>query len=361
MVTRIINFLRDRYFLLFIFFFASITKICPQQTDFTKDSMGYEEVVYIKHAIDNIYPGESGKACLWDFSKVNLLRTICNVTETIDSLGRIKVTDDKQITYYIEQEDNLFEIGYEKPLEIVYYSEPIFRMKYPMYVGDSIYSSFEGNGIYCGSQLIKKKGDCKVTADGQGDIVISDSDTIKNVIRYHFLKTYSVTQGANLCNGDSSRDIQLKDEIYEWYVNGYTRPLFEVGTSTSYLNLSPIGTSSYAFCYWPEVLTHDDETNLAEHHPNGDTDESSKNNNDIFQYNILINDHSLIVNYSLEEDATISFILTDNRGMVFEKKQHSLSKGIGYQEAINLPTLHTGIYVLFINVNGSTFCEKVKR
>ena len=63
--------------------------------------------------------------------------------------------------------------------------------------------------------------------------------------------------------------------------------------------------------------------------------------------------------YGLDEDATIATIVANRMGMVCVSRQWTQEAGQGYSAQIDCSGLRPGIYILYINVNGKVYSEKV--
>ena len=320
----------------------------------TNETTGLEEGVFTRNAVDYFDPGNGGSSCLWDFSDLNILSEAHLVSQCIDSLGLITVTDESQITYYIMREDSLLEVGNETPLKETYYYNSPCSMIYPLAFEDAFSKDFEGYGIYCGDHFFKEKGFYYVVADGQGDILLSDTDTLKNVLRVYKLKSYSVAMDLNPSRIDSVEMKQVIEERYEWYVKGYCRPILESVTSTSYADLSPLGTTHYAYCSIPDSLKLND-------YQQPDDNNYQEVPQDIIHYNVSIDGGSVDIEYSLDARANITMLISNQMGMIYSNRRFLQDAGTGYNAHFNISGLRSGVYVLYINVNGKVYHETIRK
>ncbi|WP_148295575.1 hypothetical protein [Prevotella dentasini] len=325
--------------------------LLPQET------INLKAGIFYRNTMKTFVPGAGGSNCLWDFTDLDISRSSHKVIQQTDSLGQIVVADDRRVIHYIVRGDSLLEMGYETPLKEMSYYKPLCCIKYPMELGDSISKDFGGYGTYCGDHCFKESGFYKVVVDGMGDIILSETDTLKNSIRIYKLKSYSIAMDINPSKIDSSQLKQVIEEKYEWYVKGYGKPVFETTTSTSYLNLSPLGTTQYAYCNLPEYQMYNvDEDN--EEETNTNKEESSQ---DIFHYNVNVNGHRVEVNYSLDAKANITMLISDYMGIIYYSQRFTLDRGLGYQAHFDIGNLRPDVYILYINVNGKTYHEKIKK
>lgn len=312
---------------------------------------------YLLMPIKGLVVGESGKDCVWDFSDLKYSKSTQTLLCKVDSAGQIEISDDKQISYYAINGDTVWQMGKESPLEILEYTSPICCLKVPIEFCDSISHEFEGNGVYCGDHYLKEKGSYKVVVDGIGDIVFSDADTLRNLFRVYKQKAYAVAMDLDSPVIDSMHLKQVIEERYEWYVKDVPLPLYSTITTTKYVNLMPISTSYRSYCCMPKGFS-----NMQEYIQSKDSLDSLENVNvkDIIHYDIEKTISKLIVNFNLDSDAYVSMLLANNMGMIYDSKRSHLAKGTGYKFAFDINGLKSGVYVVYINVDGVVYSEKIK-
>lgn len=330
------------------------------QSVFSKDDVGFKNGIYSRKTTSNFESGDSGTDCLWNFSDLDISKKPHAIIHKDDSTGKMAAMDDRQITYYRMRGDSLLEIGNETPLKVTSYQKPICNMKYPMSLGDSITKEFEGNGIYCGDHYFKEMGINTVVVDGHGDIILSETDTLKDVLRVYKLKSYSIAMDMKPSKIDSAQLKQVIEEKYEWYAKGYERPVFESIISTSYANLLPLGTTQYSYCGIPEILSSDNNK-----WKSGNDDEQNDDiggtPQDIIHYSVFVNGNHVDVDYSLDKKANVTMLISSHMGMVFQCIRQTQDAGTGYNVNFDIGSLLPGVYVLYINVNGKVYHEKISK
>ena len=330
------------------------------QTQLTKDMAAFQSGVFPRRTLNYFTAGERGKNCIWDFSKLKINKTEQIVRQRLDTLGYLSVTDDRQITYYGMSNDSLFEIGIESPLTRTFYHEPICQAVLPMALGDSISTPFVGFGIYCNDHYYKESGVNNVVTDGFGCIVLAEGDTLRNVLRVYKYRSYFVAMSTDPNKLDSARLKQVIEERYEWYVKGMAKPVFETLTSTSYDNLTPLGTTQLAYCALPAGVQAviDEQRRTKPSETNADTSIVAQ---DILHYTVNVGEGVATINYALDKRANITMLLCDNMGMVYGSKRFVQEAGEGYESQFDLRSLRQGVYILYINVNGKVYSEKVRK
>lgn len=331
------------------------------QPPLTKESIGLKSGVFSRRAVKFFDAGDNGHDCVWDFSNLEVSDEEQTVRQNLDSLGRIVVTDNKEIKYFITRGDSLLLTGDETPMIDISYSFPILRMKYPMALNDSVSKKFEGYGVYCGDHFYKQSGVISIVVDGFGDILLSKNDTLKNALRVYKLKSYSIAMDMDPSKIDSAKLKQVVEETYEWYIDGIERPVLESITSTSYSNMNPLGTTRYAYCN----LTDDEVLNKKKASQNNSKDNNKLSSSDsqynIIDYDVDIKDSSIGVTYNLSSKANITILLSNALGMIFEQKRFVQNAGSNYHVNFDISRLIPDVYILYINVNGKIYNEKFNK
>jgi hypothetical protein len=68
---------------------------------------------------------------------------------------------------------------------------------------------------------------------------------------------------------------------------------------------------------------------------------------------------NIVISYGLDDDATIQTIVANHMGMLCSSRQWTQPAGQGYMSQIDCTGLPSGMYILYINVNGKVYSEKV--
>lgn len=314
-----------------------------------------------KNRIRYFSPGNGGQNKVWDFSKKLNSKGSAQVMFITDSTGVVSVIETGKISYYRTTPDTLILFGSESPLEKRDYIVEKKIRRFPLEYGDSISEAFRCEGIYCGNHLFREVGTTTIRVDAVGSIVLAENDTVRNVRRVHTIDAYSICMDIDSTALDTAKLTQIIDERYEWYLPQSKYPMIEDVTSTSYYNLNVVGTTKYAYCNLPAnqvsaYITQEDDSTDDEQEGFSDQEPHSP---DIIHY--IIESQGKVVNmtYSLDEDATITTIVANHIGMLCMSRQWTQNAGQGYSAQIDCNGLPSGIYILYINVNGKVYSEKV--
>jgi len=307
-------------------------------------------------------PGTGGKNRVWDFSKKLGSKGSSQVKFMKDSNGVVSVFKPSRILYYRTSLDTLFLIGSESQLEKREYVQEKISKKFPLEYGDSLSRHFRCKGMYCGDHPFREEGITTVRVDAEGSLVLAENDTVRNVRRVHTIDSYSICMDLDSAALDTAKLTQVIDERYEWYLPESQYPILEDFTSTTYCDMEAIGTTKYAFCNLPEILatdyiTPEDENETDEQDNSFDKEPQSP---DIIHYKIDIQGKTIYMTYGLDEDATITTIVANHRGMLFLSRQWTQEAGQDYSVQIDCNSLRPGVYIFYINVNGKIYSEKVK-
>jgi hypothetical protein len=219
---------------------------------------------------------------------------------------------------------------------------------------------FRCEGIYCGDHPFREVGTTKVKVDAKGSIVLAENDTVRNVLRVHTIDSYSICMDLDSAALDTAKLTQIIDERYEWFLADSQYPIIEDVMSTSYFNMDVVGTTKYAYCNLSDSLTEDyiseEEFDDDEQDGFSDAEEQTK---DIIHYQIETQGKDIVIRYDLDEDATIQTIVANHMGMLCKSRQWTQPAGQNYSVQIDCYGLPAGMYILYINVNGKIYSEKV--
>lgn len=314
-----------------------------------------------KQQMEYTNPGDSGEEKVWDFSEVRTVGT--NASEFFCDSDSVVICElePTRINKYSFRTDSLLLVGYETPLTKVDYSYPINVFAYPFSYGQSFTAPYYGKGKYCKTNAVELEGVTDVEADGTGTLILSESDTLRNAIRVHSIRTGSV---AMHLEGDTtavarSRMKQEIEERYQWYARGYRYPLFETVSTSYYDDMELVSCIQTAYLYSPDkqhLLT--DELNESVQRADS-LEEHSQTASDIIDYSVTLNGNTVSIDYSLTESATITALLCNHRGMTYRRTTTSNPAGEHYEMTLNCSGLEPDVYILYINVNGKVYNEKI--
>ena len=202
-----------RFFTFLLLTLGAIPFLYSQVT-MTKASHGFGDgQSHETQAVQYQSPGESGKNCVWDFSKATVLdkaKSTATLSEENSILGSVTASrDDNQCEFFFTTTESANEYwGYKAGDQTLQLTEPIVKTKYPQTYGTQFSGEYAGTitGTY-GSQ--KVEGTYSTNADGSG-IIILPGDISLPALR---VKT---TEG----------NASFERVKYLWYAQDVRLPLF---------------------------------------------------------------------------------------------------------------------------------------
>ena len=274
--------------------------------------------------------GLKGQNVLWDFSNWKLINQ--NYTSKYFDTGLNSIAKYEHRTFYNYKlnNDTLFLCGYRNSTTNVSYLLPEVSLVYPFGYGDSISSYFYGVGDYSnhvGLQIYGKKDIC---ADAFGTLILPSGDTVSNVIRLHSekimqyrfdsgifleLDSLSVPPMDSIINYLSNNSDLIRMDVFEWYIEGYCKPIFETVKNTVYKSGKPYKYFSTAFyCPIDELEGVDIGIQLAKK-----TDKTPPINTldgEMVDFNSFLDKEgrNILLEYNSIEGATIDVMLFDIQG-----------------------------------------------
>lgn len=341
----------------------AITTKCNMMRD--ADSLSMQRMEYL-------WAGEKGKKQIWDFSSLEALRGDYPVKICVDSTGTIGRYDSNSIRQYRLKSQALHMTHYEDRLELVRYDKAKLAMRYPFQYGDSIAEPFSGEGIYCGDHKVKVEGQVILQADGAGTLILSERDTLHKALRVCTITTTSMAMDVDSAYIDPDNLKQEVEERYDWYVPGYRYPLYTTIQRTSYANLTPVASRSWAYRLLPDELSHLDDAVNDSIRKNASSTEAgntarlsdsqqdeSAHPDDILHYNVNLDGRQMTLTYTLDADGTVNILIADVMGLVYRRYSRTTKAGETATASFDCSGLRSGKYILYINVNGIIHSEKV--
>lgn len=315
-----------------------------------------------RRLVDNIDIGQVGENQVWDFRDLHLTDEVVETVYYCDSDSvMLYALEDNILLKYLPTGDTLSLTGYETNLKAISYTPSLLSLSFPCYYGDHHIQPYQGCGTYCGKYVIESNGTFETEADATGVICLNDEDTLYNVIRLHQIYTAGIWQHLPEDTVPASENIKQRiEERYLWYARGYRYPVLETVSVTIYNDLIPVTCQQQSFCTLPadqslpedsanqQVLMQDSLERIHDQLP------------PIIHYAISVEPVAVHVHYSLDADANINAIVCDRLGVVYRRASASGNAGESGILHINTGGLRTGIYILYLNVNGQIFNEKIE-
>lgn len=349
-----------RVFELVMFVLASLPvwgqNILTEDTNAMRDS---DKLVY--QQMESCNPGNAGEDEVWDFSSVLDARTTNEISITKDAYSHIHKVEGQEKYSYLLKSGILEQYKMENRLTKIMYFGKRIAFKYPFQYGDSVHSDFVGYGTYCGDHFIKVKGKVLIQADGLGKLILSERDTLDNVLRVYTQTSTSMAMDVDYAEIDSVHPKQEIEDKYEWYYKGFRYPVCTIIQKTSYAALTPIGSSFLAYRMLPENFSQvndvvNEKIKNAERACKFDGDSVRP---DIFRYDVTNVNGELEINYTADENANVVVALSNSSGILYKKQSYFVKAGETGRFYIETGGLFLGQYVLYVSVNGKLYSKTI--
>ncbi len=319
--------------------------------------------------------GLKGQNVLWDFSNWKLINQ--NYTSKYFDTGLNSISKYEHRTFYNYKlnNDTLFLCGYKNSTTNVSYLLPEVSLVYPFGYGDSISSYFYGVGDYSnhvGLQIYGKKDIC---ADAFGTLILPSGDTVSNVIRLHSekimqyrfdsgifleLDSLSVPPMDSITNYLSNNSDLIRMDVFEWYIEGYCKPIFETVKNTVYKSGKPYKYFSTAFyCSIDELEGVDIGIQLAKK-----TDKTPPINTldgEMVDFNSFLDKEgrNILLEYNSIEGATVDVMLFDIQGRLLFHDNFREQYSGKYNLCIDISRYTQTEFVVRLTVNEKIYSKKV--
>ena len=288
--------------------------------------------------------------------------------------------------YYSQERGTVSIIGSENFMERMSYDMPETWLQFPMQEGDSVCGYFNGSGPYCERFFMRRYGTYKTKADAAGTLVLPKGDSLRNVIRLHTeryvgtitvpidtmekkIPAFTVDSIISYLVPDTAK---VREDIYRWYAEGYRYPILEA-KSLSYCDSLLTEEMYYCPPDMQRTLAYDEEneqkrTRLAEEErarwlvssPDYDANNVQSRGKNGFTYDLAQDDVSgmVTIHYATDHDTQMTALVANTQGYVYRRADQSCAAGNG-STTIDCSGLRRGQYIIYINVDGEQYAEKV--
>ncbi len=319
------------------------------------DSICQQQVEYFS-------PGAAGDGQVWDFSELELLDEAHIIKFCCDSDSTALFgLESERILKYRPINDSLQWMGFETALQTMDYQQPLDLYPFPVMFGDHTQQSYQGLGNYCQKYILEANGTIETEADAAGVICLSENDTLYNVLRLHQINSSAIRQYLPTDTIIDSLNMKQRiEERYLWFARGYRYPIYETVSVTIYNNLDPVSCQQQAFCTLPSAQMHLCDSINQQVLETDSLEHAHSQQPPIIHYTVSVEGGSLAIHYTLDADATINILICDKMGQVYRREATTGTAGSTATLRMDCHGLKQGIYVLYMNVNGQVYNEKVE-
>ena len=340
-----------RYGMGMILFLAGQVMTAQDRVTFLDNAIEGGDAI-CKLQIGYVSSGDNGRGVTWDFRKIGVSKSY-KIEYLKDSNAMVIAIEPKALKKYVVRPDSLLLVSYETPVSSMNYSEPILVMKYPFGYGCEADAKYVGKGMYGNKNAVEAVGTIRIEADASGSIILSDEDTLHNVLRVHTIRTSSVgVERDSIFRDSTERQLEIY-EIYQWYAQGFHHPVFETHSVAYYYNTNLLSTYRTAFQYLPEIRNvHEEDERKSPENPIGDAE-------NVIDFTVSHNNGVVSIDYKLLGKAHIQALVSDIMGTIYRQTRRTGAAGDDCSMTIDCRELRRGQYVLYLNVNGITYGQKL--
>lgn len=343
----------------------------------------------VKQQVEYKAPGREGENVLWDFSQQQPFDDHYRVSYygVPDSLV---IGEEHGALYrYLFRGDSLLLAGVENPTTLLANREPELQLVFPVAYGDRHEAFFHGNGDYGNHLFITARGKVSLQADATGTLLLPQGDTLRNVLRVRHVKNISeqmvpyafILPGDTVFSPDTiearlaADTLLMQVETYRWYAPGWRYPVYETVSNRYVVNEKPVEYSRSSFYYKPvdqyydldsdpvnqAVREKEQERLRAEQERTQREDAAGNRSKEVIQYDSSLTDgnNTLNLDYCLNEDAEVSFMLFDMQGRQLTGLQKGLQPAGFYRVTFSLAGFQPGEYTLRIVAGGEVSGIKI--
>ena len=326
-----------RFFTFLLIVLGASTMLYSQVT-MTKASHGF--FVGQSHecqAVQYQAPGESGLNCVWDFSKVILLKEDKSVADLSDDnygTGPLRVNRNDGCEFFFNTTEYVNEyLGYKAGNSKLEYTEPIVKTKYPQTYNTQFSGKYKGTYSIEGSNYTYNlEGTYSTHVDGSG-IILLPGDVSFPAIR---VRTTEATP-------------TFERVKYLWYAQNVRLPLFVV-LEDYYISADGTRTLKTTLSYL-NVKADDNPTGIQS--PLADS----------FSYQVFPNPFvdKIQVSYSINGKALVNIALFSANGtQLATLVSNQLQSGDqSISQDVSKYTQQAGVYLLKLTIGDKTYTEKI--
>lgn len=265
--------------------------------------------------------------------------------------------------YYRILNDRVMLLGFENPVNLMHYKEPMLVMSYPLTRDGKVNKDYRGQVIYSGQHPLDIYGTQTVEADASGRMILPSGDTLQHVVRVRTVQT--IADNA-LTRKQASQALSTVMETCRWFVQGYRYPVFETIRSLDASKSQKETTFQTAFFYEPEAhyyLEEDPQNQLVQAsfkiqtRSGGGADGVRLPDNwplkgTHWGANFYPNpvESRLYVDYMIDTEKEVALMLYDTAGRLLKHVPAGDKRAGSYEEIIDCHSLPTGSYILRIQV-----------
>lgn len=299
------------------------------------------------------------------------------------SLDTLTVISNGERHHYLQTANRIALVGIENPQNLINYSLPEVKMKFPFAPNDTIRGYFNGEGEYCDKLKIRQFGHYATSCEQIGKISLPEGEEISDAILVRTLREYQIEtipsdsdfiQLSSSSESDVDQQMITKisptyhEEISTIFAKGYRYPILE--TIVCKDSASKV---LQQHCYYrsPEEqdkLGIDKSNEEARKASSADNIEHATNSaetgeNEEKPYALEFDANSSTISFSLKKTGLKEAILiiADSNGVVYKRSQCNNQSDVNEPFKIDCSSLQSRQYIVYIAIGKEKFSEKFNK
>ncbi|MDD2564392.1 MAG: T9SS type A sorting domain-containing protein [Salinivirgaceae bacterium] len=334
------------------FGFTLLSVVLFSQTVLKFETHGYgNQFSNLMLTTQNVEIGEKGENVTWDFSHVSMkndfVANFADPKSKNDGLifpkANIKLEEFENQFFFEANERESKQVGYiSKEGNVIKYSEPFVKMKYPFGYGDTFSGKYAGECLKDGKSVGPINGRYSVTADAYGTLILPGALTYSNALRINETQTY--IQYIN------DEKYEITHEAFRWYVQEHRFPVFVVVQSQWKYPNGKVHNATRTV-YNPVVIYHGSDALAI-------TSTQLERKLSVFP-NPILNDFSVRVFTDSPKDVLLQIF--DIKGNLIHMIDHlkNLEGEMLFSVSAKNLGMESGIYLVKVNSANDEFVERI--
>ena len=324
--------------------------------------------------VEQFSPGVPGRGRIWDLSGVGTISESPAWCYAED--GGMTVSCLDALFHYTADGGTLRLAGFENRRALASFHAPLPVLRWPVSYGDSLLSDITGGAVWCERTFMTVRGTASSRADAYGTLILPGGDTLRNVMRIHSRRQVRLHEIDSVRTWDALRRMtpaalapspDTPDETHEAYLWLAPGCRYPVAALLSYG--TPRGSGTAALLCPPAVqyaMEQPDPVNetvrlalqSGTYSPDGSGDAGQ--GTPLLTYTAVQDTSSRTVSVSCSVDGggTLSLVLTDAAGVVYDSMTARLSPGETRSFSLSYAALPRGQFVLHLSAGSERHTEK---
>lgn len=299
------------------------------------------------------------------------------------SLDTLTVIANGERHHYLQTANRIALVGIENPQNLINYSLPEVKMKFPFAPNDTVRGYFNGEGEYCDKLKIRQFGHYATSCEQIGKISLPEGEEISDAILVRTSREYQIEtipsdsdfiQLSSSSESDVDQQMITKisptyhEEISTIFAKGYRYPILE--TIVCKDSASKVLQQHCYYCSPEEqdklgIDKSNEEARMASSAGNIESEDNGAETgeNGEIPYAFEFDSNSSVISFSLKMPETQEAILViaDSNGVVYKRSQYNALSDVNEPFKIDCSSLQSRQYIVYIAIGKEKFSEKFNK